>query len=133
MRRVDEFESRAREAVRKRLISDVPLGLFLSGGVDSTYVLAQMIAAGARDVQTFAIGFADIRYDEREHARRIADRLGSTHHEAVVNPTDLVEIVAQPGPALRRAVRRRLCGPHLLHRALGQAADHGGADRRRRR
>jgi asparagine synthase (glutamine-hydrolysing) len=52
-----------------------------------------MIAAGAHDVQSFAIGFPDSRYDERSHARRIAERLGSTHHEAIVEPTDLVELL----------------------------------------
>ncbi len=62
---LEQLEQRSLEAVRDRLISDVPLGLFLSGGVDSSYVLAQMIAAGAGDVQTFAIGFPDDRYDER--------------------------------------------------------------------
>src|SRR5579875_1580430 len=95
LRHVTKLEQRSLQAVRDRLISDVPLGLFLSGGVDSSYVLAQMIAAGAGDVQTFAIGFPDDRYDERLHASRIAARLGSTHHEAVVEPTDLVEMLPE--------------------------------------
>ncbi|MBV9818566.1 MAG: asparagine synthase (glutamine-hydrolyzing) [Solirubrobacterales bacterium] len=92
---LDEFEERSREAVRARLISDVPLGVFLSGGVDSSYVLAQMAAAGASDIQSFAIGFADARYDERSHAEKIAELLGSTHHEAVVEPTDLTEMLPE--------------------------------------
>jgi asparagine synthase (glutamine-hydrolysing) len=90
---LEELEERAREAVRARLVSDVPLGVFLSGGVDSSYVLAQMVAAGAPSVESFAIGFPDTRYDERAHARRIAERLGSVHHEAIVAPTDLVELL----------------------------------------
>lgn len=92
---LEEFEHRSLEAVRARLVSDVPLGVFLSGGVDSSYVLAQMIAAGAPDVQTFAIGFSESRYDERGHARAVATALGSTHHEAVVQPTDLVEMLPE--------------------------------------
>ena len=63
--------------------------------MDSSYVLAQMIRAGAGDVQTFAIGFPDDRYDERSHAARIAQLLGSTHHEAVVEPTDLVQMLPE--------------------------------------
>jgi asparagine synthase (glutamine-hydrolysing) len=90
---LDEFEQRARDAVKARLVSDVPLGLFLSGGIDSSYVLAQMIAAGAQPVQTFAIGFPDVNYDESAHARRIAEHLGSVHHEAIVEPTDLVDLL----------------------------------------
>ncbi len=90
---LDEFEERSRAAVRDRLISDVPLGVFLSGGIDSSYVLAQMVAAGATDIQTFAIGFADSRYDERAHARRIAELLGAEHHEAVVEADDLVQML----------------------------------------
>jgi asparagine synthase (glutamine-hydrolysing) len=92
---LDEFEQRARRAVKERLVSDVPLGLFLSGGVDSSFILAQMVAAGTQTVETFAIGFPDSRYDERAHARAVAERLGSVHHEALVEPTDLVELLPQ--------------------------------------
>lgn len=90
---LDEFEQRSLSAVRKRLVSDVPLGLFLSGGVDSSFILAQMVAAQAPVVETFSIGFPDSRYDERVHARTIAERLGSVHHEALVDPSDLVEVL----------------------------------------
>jgi asparagine synthase (glutamine-hydrolysing) len=91
---LDEFEQRAQRAVQERLVSDVPLGLFLSGGVDSSFILAQMVAAGA-STETFSIGFPDSRYDERSYARTIAERLGSVHHEALVEPTDLVELLPQ--------------------------------------
>jgi asparagine synthase (glutamine-hydrolysing) len=90
---VEELEHRSLEAVRARLVSDVPLGMFLSGGVDSSYVLAQMVAAGANPVESFAIGFPDSRYDERGYAAAIAQRLGSTHHEALVQPDDLVDLL----------------------------------------
>ncbi len=90
---LDEFEQRSLRAVRERLVSDVPLGLFLSGGVDSSFILAQMVAAGAPAVETFSIGFPDSRYDERAQARLIAERLGSVHHEALVAPTDLVDVL----------------------------------------
>lgn len=92
---LDEFGERSLQAVRERLVSDVPLGVFLSGGIDSSFVLAQMVAAGAADIQTFAIGFPDARYDERAYARRIAATLGSVHHEAVVEPTDLVQMLPE--------------------------------------
>lgn len=92
---LSEFDERSMVAVRERLVSDVPLGVFLSGGVDSSFVLAQAIAAGARDIQTFAIGFPEARYDERAHAAKVAQTLGSVHHEAVVEPTDLVQMLPE--------------------------------------
>jgi asparagine synthase (glutamine-hydrolysing) len=92
---LDEFEERARLAVKARLVSDVPLGLFLSGGIDSSYVLAQMVAAGAPTVETFSIGFEDSRYDERAHARQVAEHFGSVHHDALMDPADLVELLGQ--------------------------------------
>lgn len=92
---LDEFEQRSLVAVRERLVSDVPLGVFLSGGVDSSFILAQTVAAGARNIESFAIGFPEARYDERAHAREIAARLGSTHHEAVVEADDLVQMLPQ--------------------------------------
>jgi asparagine synthase (glutamine-hydrolysing) len=90
---LDEFEERSREAVRARLMSDVPLGVFLSGGIDSSYVLAQMVAAGAPTVESFSIGFPDPRYDERQHARAIAQHFGCAHHESVMDTSHLVDLL----------------------------------------
>jgi asparagine synthase (glutamine-hydrolysing) len=92
---LDEFSERSLRAVRERLVSDVPLGVFLSGGVDSSFILAQAVAAGASRIETFAIGFPDARYDERSHAREIAALLGSDHHEEIVEPTDLVQMLPE--------------------------------------
>ena len=74
------------EAVRIRLRSDVPLGAFLSGGLDSAAVLALMTRNSSRPVQTFSIGFGDPEYDELEAARATARAFGAQHHEAVVQP-----------------------------------------------
>ena len=80
------------EAVRMRLVSDVPLGAFLSGGIDSASVVASMARASDRPVKTFTIGFEDAAYDERRYARMVAERYGTDHHEFVVEP-DAVAIV----------------------------------------
>ena len=74
------------EAVRIRLRSDVPLGAFLSGGLDSAAVLALMTKHSSRPVQTFSIGFGDPEYDELAAARATARAFGAEHHEAVVTP-----------------------------------------------
>jgi asparagine synthase (glutamine-hydrolysing) len=74
------------EAVRKRLISEVPLGAFLSGGVDSSAVVAVMAGLSTTPVKTFSIGFDDPRFNELPHARRVAERYGCEHHEFEVRP-----------------------------------------------
>ncbi len=74
-------------AVRKRLVSEVPLGAFLSGGVDSSAVVAVMAELSERPVKTFSIGFDEPRFDELRHARRVAERFGCEHHEFVVRPS----------------------------------------------
>jgi len=74
------------EAVRVRLISDVPLGVFLSGGLDSSTIVALMAQASAGPVRTFAVGFSDESYSELRYARLVAERFGTEHHELVVEP-----------------------------------------------
>lgn len=71
-------------AVRRRLVADVPLGALLSGGVDSSIVVALMAQADPRPVRTFTIGFGDRRYDERPYARAVAERYGTIHEEIEV-------------------------------------------------
>jgi asparagine synthase (glutamine-hydrolysing) len=80
------------DAVRSHLVSDVPLGAFLSGGVDSSLVVGLMAETSGARVKTFSIGFDEPAFDEVEHARRVADHFGTDHHEFVVKP-DAVGII----------------------------------------
>ena len=83
---VEALRAELSEAVRIRLRSDVPLGAFLSGGMDSAAVLALMTRHSTRPVQTFTIGFGDPEYDELDEARRTARHFAADHHEQVVTP-----------------------------------------------
>lgn len=81
-----------REAVRVRLMSEVPLGAFLSGGIDSSAVVALMAQESSEKVKTFSIGFDEQDFSELHHARRVAEHVGADHHEFVVRP-DAMEIL----------------------------------------
>ncbi|HWX39905.1 MAG TPA: asparagine synthase-related protein, partial [Blastocatellia bacterium] len=81
-----------REAVRVRLMSDVPLGAFLSGGIDSSAVVALMCEQSSERVKTFSIGFGERDFSEIAHARRVAERFGTDHHEFIVRP-DAIEVL----------------------------------------
>ncbi|MEA2654919.1 MAG: hypothetical protein QOI23_284 [Chloroflexota bacterium] len=96
-----------RESVRKELISDVPLGVFLSGGIDSSAVAAMMTQLGS-EVKSFSVGFADRSFDESAYARQVATHLGTEHHELVLEPGMLLGLI----PRL----------PSLLDEPLGDAS-----------
>lgn len=82
----EELVERLTEAVRLRLISDVPLGAFLSGGVDSSAIVALMAKSGSSPVKTFSIGFPNKEYDETRYARMVAERYATDHEEMIVEP-----------------------------------------------
>lgn len=81
-----------RDAVRVRLMSEVPLGAFLSGGIDSSAVVALMSEESADPIKTFSIGFEEQDFSELHHARRVAEHVGADHHEFIVRP-DALEVL----------------------------------------
>jgi asparagine synthase (glutamine-hydrolysing) len=83
---LEELEAKVTEAVRIRLIADVPLGAMLSGGVDSSTVVALMARAGSGAVKTFSIGFSKRDFNEAHYARKVAERFGTEHHELLFEP-----------------------------------------------
>ncbi len=83
---VEQLRSTLRDAVREQMVADVPLGAFLSGGVDSTIIVGLMQEASSRPVKTFSIGFDDPAFDETRYAELAANHLGTEHHAFVVTP-----------------------------------------------
>ena len=93
----EELVVRLRESVRLRMISDVPLGAFLSGGVDSSAVVAMMAGLSSGPVNTCSIGFKEAKFDETEYAQQVADRYRTTHRREVVESDDfdLIDTLAR--------------------------------------
>ncbi len=92
---VGELDSLLRDAVKRRMIADVDLGALLSGGIDSTTVVALMQAQSERPTRTFAIGFNDPKFDEAGHAKAIANFLGTDHTELYVSPDDGLDLISR--------------------------------------
>lgn len=95
---IEAVRTAVRTAVRRRLIADVPLGALLSGGMDSSVVVAVMAEESSEPVRTFSVGFEEPRYDERRYARLVAERFDTEHVEIVIEP-DAAELL----PRLARA------------------------------
>lgn len=90
---IDEAERLLRQAVAAQMVADVPLGAFLSGGIDSTTVVALMQAQSSRPVKTFTIGFHEGEYDEAQHAAAVARHLGTDHTELYVTPEQAMAVI----------------------------------------
>lgn len=141
---VDALETTLRQAVEEQLVSDVPLGAFLSGGTDSSVVVALMQEVADRPVRTFTMGFRRGAYDERPHARRVANRLGTEHREEEVSEEQaraviprLPEIFDEPfaDPSqIPTHLLSRLTRKHVKVALSGDGGDElfGGYDRYRR-
>ena len=92
---LEGLEAILEDAVRCRMIADVPLGAFLSGGVDSSVVVALMQKHHTSPLKTFTIGYSESDFDESEYARKISEHLGTDHRELIVEPQHIREILPQ--------------------------------------
>ena len=92
---VDDLEALLLDAAGRQMVSDVPLGAFLSGGIDSSLVVALMQARSNQPVRTFSIGFRDANYNEADHAHAVADHLHTQHTELIVEPNDAYAVIGQ--------------------------------------
>jgi asparagine synthase (glutamine-hydrolysing) len=129
---LEEMEQRLEEAVRIRLISDVPLGAMLSGGVDSSIVVSLMARCSFAPVKTFSIGFGKADFNEAEYARMVAERFGTDHHELVVDP-DITETLNQltgwmEEPFGDSSMIPTYCVSHLARKKVTVALSGDGGD-----
>jgi asparagine synthase (glutamine-hydrolysing) len=88
-----ELDNLLRKSVKQKMLSDVPIGAFLSAGIDSSIVVSIMQSMSSQPIKTFTIGFEDNAYDEAKDARLIAKHLGTDHHELYVKPQDIIDIL----------------------------------------
>ena len=127
-----ELRARLKESVRKRLVSDVPLGAFLSGGIDSSAVVAMMREIGSNKVLTCSIGFKEPKYDESRYARMVAQAKETDHHAEVVEASDyslldkLVGIYDEPYADSSAIPTYRVC--ELARRFVTVALSGDGGD-----
>ena len=127
-----ELTHRLEESIKLRMISEVPLGAFLSGGVDSSAVVAIMAGLSNTAVNTCSIGFSDPAFNESEFAKMVADRYQTNHYLDMVESDDF-DLIDTLATALRRTLRRQFGHPHLPRLPAGSQARHRGPVRRWRR
>jgi asparagine synthase (glutamine-hydrolysing) len=102
------------ESVSRQLVADVPLGVFLSGGIDSSTVAAYAARASAQKIDTFSIGFEEVSFDESRYAREVAQHLGTRHHEEIVSSKDALALIPNLADALSEPMADASIIPTLL-------------------
>ncbi len=90
---IEALDLKLNNVVADQMISDVPLGAFLSGGIDSSTIVSIMQSVSSKPIETFSIGFSEPTYDEAPYAKAIAKHIGTNHHELYVTPKDLLDVV----------------------------------------
>lgn len=140
---VQELRTTVQDAVASRLLSDVPVGAFLSGGIDSGIVTALMTRVSPTQVRTYSVGFAESAFDERPLARAVADHLGTDHQDWLISPKDALDAAMEVGAvwdepfadssAIPSLVLARAVRPHVSVVLTGDGGDElfGGYDRYR--
>jgi len=128
---IEQLDEKLSEAVRLRLVSDVPLGAFLSGGIDSSLITAYMVKHSPDKVRTFTIGFSESSHDESRFAEPIAERLGTDHHTEILAPQaleilpQLVEAYDEPFGDLSAVPTYYLCQMTRRHVTVALSGDGG--------
>ena len=107
---VHAFREVLQRAVKREMVSDVPVGVLLSGGIDSSTVAAFMTQATDKPVESFSVSFAERSFDESRYARMVAAHLGTQHHEIRVTPADLIEAL----PTITSIVDEPLADPSIV-------------------
>lgn len=92
---VDRLDNLLTDVVQHQMMADVPIGAFLSGGIDSSTIVAMMCKGGASNVRTFSIGFEDMAYNEAPYAKKIAEYLGTAHSEEYITPRQALEVISK--------------------------------------
>jgi asparagine synthase (glutamine-hydrolysing) len=90
---LSHLEALLTDAVNIRMVSDVPVGAFLSGGIDSSLIVALMQKRSTQPIKTFSIGFHDAEYNEAVHAKRVAQHLGTEHLELYLSPKEIIDVI----------------------------------------
>ena len=130
---IAEWTELFRKSVRLRLMADVPLGMFLSGGIDSSAIAAVMSGMVSDPIKTFSVAFAEREANELEYARLVAQTFKTNHHEVVVSPEEFFRCAAATGLARGRAAGASFERGALLCFRARVAACEGGVDRRGQR